>query len=130
MKVLVADDDRIFRSLVVEVLADAGYELSAHENGRLAWESLQADGADLAVLDINMPEMDGIELLGRIRSDERFRNMPVLLLTIRAFTEDQVQGYERGADDYLTKPFDNEVLVARVKVLERRILGNKKQDPS
>lgn len=124
MKIIVADDDNTFRSLVTEILIDAGYEVSAHENGRLAWEHLQAEGADLAVLDINMPEMDGIELLGHIRSDDRFKSMPVLLLTIRAFTEDQVQGYERGADDYLTKPFSNDVLVARVKVLERRILGD------
>lgn len=122
MRILIADDDNTFRSLVTEIFTDAGYEVSAHENGRLAWEHLQAEGSDLAVLDINMPEMDGIELLGRIRSDERFKDMPVLLLTIRAFTEDQVQGYERGADDYLTKPFSNDVLVARVKVLERRIL--------
>jgi DNA-binding response OmpR family regulator len=123
MKILVADDDDTFRSLVTAILTDAGYEVSHHENGRLAWESLQAEGADMAVLDINMPEMDGIELLGRIRTDDRFKTMPVLLLTIRAFTEDQVQGYDRGADDYLTKPFANDVLVARVKVLERRILG-------
>ena len=122
MRILIADDDNTLRSLVTEIFTDAGYEVSAHENGRLAWEHLQAEGSDLAVLDINMPEMDGIELLGRIRSDERFKDMPVLLLTIRAFTEDQVQGYERGADDYLTKPFSNDVLVARVKVLERRIL--------
>ncbi len=123
MKVLVADDDNTFRTLVTEILSDAGYEISAHENGRLAWENLEAEGADIAVLDINMPEMDGIELLGKIRADERFKSLPVLLLTIRAFTEDQVQGYEHGADDYLTKPFDNDVLVARIKVLERRILG-------
>ncbi|MCX5784929.1 MAG: response regulator transcription factor [Elusimicrobia bacterium] len=123
MKILVADDDNTFRSLVTEVLTDAGYEPSPHENGLLAWEHLQAQGADIAVLDVNMPEMDGIQLLGHIRADERFKNMPVLLLTIRALTEDQVQGYERGADDYLTKPFSNEVLVARVKTLERRILG-------
>ena len=70
-----------------------------------------------------MPEMDGIELLGRIRADEKFKGMPVLLLTIRAFAEDQVQGYDRGADDYLPKPFNSDVLVARVKVLERRILN-------
>jgi DNA-binding response OmpR family regulator len=123
MKILVADDDNIFRSLVNEILTGAGYEVLLHENGRLAWERLQAEGADMAVLDINMPEMDGIELLAHIRADDRFKNMPVLLLTIRAFTEDQVQGYECGADDYLTKPFSNDVLIARVKVLERRILG-------
>jgi len=123
MKILIADDDLVFRSLVSEVLTDAGYEISAHENGRLAWEALQAEGADMAVLDINMPEMDGVELLGLIRADARFVNMPVLMLTIRSFVEDQVSGYDHGADDYLTKPFANEVLVARVRVLERRILG-------
>ncbi|HBW23233.1 MAG: hypothetical protein A2X28_05700 [Elusimicrobia bacterium GWA2_56_46] len=122
MKVLVADDDNTFRSLVLEILTDAGYEVAAEENGRLAWERLQAEGADLAVLDVNMPEMDGFELLGRIRADERFRNMPVLMMTIRAFADDQVQGYETGADDYLTKPFNTDVFLARVKVLERRIL--------
>lgn len=122
MKVLVADDDNTFRSLVVEILTEAGYEVNAEENGLLAWNHLQAHGADLAVLDVNMPEMDGFQLLRNIRTDERFRDMPVLMLTIRAFADDQVQGYETGADDYLTKPFNSDVLLARVKVLERRIL--------
>ena len=122
MKVLVADDDRIFRALVVEILTGAGYEVAAEENGRLAWNRLRSEGADMAVLDINMPEMDGFELLKNIRASETHRDMPVLMLTIKAFAEDQVQGYETGADDYLTKPFDNDVLLARVKVLERRIL--------
>ena len=122
MKVLVADDDNTFRSLVVEILTDAGYEVAAEENGLLAWNRLVAEGADLAVLDINMPEMDGFELLKNIRGSETHKNMPVLLLTIRAFADDQIQGYDNGADDYLTKPFDNDVLLARVKVLERRIL--------
>jgi len=122
MKVLVADDDKTFRSLVTEILTDAGYEVAAEENGRLAWERLQTEGADLAVLDVNMPEMDGFQLLGRIRTDDRFKNMPVLMMTIRAFADDQVQGYETGADDYLTKPFNTDVFLARVKVLERRIL--------
>ena len=122
MKVLVADDDDTFRSLVIELLSDAGYEVAAEINGRLAWERLQADGADIAVLDINMPEMDGFELLRRIRTDDRFKDMPALMLTIRAFADDQVHGYDTGADDYLTKPFNTEVFLARIKVLERRIL--------
>lgn len=122
MKVLIADDDDTFRSLVIEVLTGAGYEVRAEINGLLAWHRLQAEGADLAVLDVNMPEMDGFELLKRIRSDERFKTIPVLMLTIRAFADDQVQGYDTGADDYLAKPFHNDVLLSRVKVLERRIL--------
>lgn len=77
----------------------------------------------MAVLDFNMPNLDGLELIRRIRSDARFKDMPVLLLTIRALVEDQLAGYERGADDYLTKPFDNAMLLARLKALERRILG-------
>jgi len=122
MKVLVADDDNTFRSLVVEVLTGGGYEVAAEENGLLAWNRLQAEGADLAILDINMPEMDGFEVLKKIRTSGAHKNMPVLMLTVRVFAEDQIQGYETGADDYLTKPFDNDVLLARVKVLERRIL--------
>jgi DNA-binding response OmpR family regulator len=123
MKILIADDDLLFRTLVSEVLTDAGYEVSAHENGQLAWDALQAEGADLAVLDVNMPEMDGVTLLRHIRADERFSRLPVLMLTIRSMVEDQVDSYDQGADDYLTKPFANEVLVARIKALERRILG-------
>lgn len=122
MKVLVADDDDNFRSLVIAILTEDGYEVAAEVNGRLAWENLQANGADMAVLDINMPEMDGFELLRHIRTDGRFKDMPVLMLTIRAFAEDQVTGYDTGADDYLTKPFANDVFLSRIKVLERRIL--------
>lgn len=125
MKVLVADDNDIFRSLVVELLTEAGYEVADEVNGVLAWQRLQAEGADMAVLDINMPEMDGLELLRRIRANDKFKDIPVLMLTIRAFTDDQIQGYETGADDYLTKPFNNSVFLSRVKVLERRILKHK-----
>ena len=125
MKILVADDNDIFRSLVVEVLTAAGYKTIDEINGLLAWNRLQAEGADMAILDVNMQQMDGFQLLRNIRADERFKTMPVLMLTIRAFANDQIEGYEGGADDYLTKPFDNDVLLARVKVLERRILGNK-----
>jgi len=122
MKILVADDNAVFGILVTELLKKAGYESSVHEDGLLAWEHLQAEGADMAILDINMPVMNGIELLARIRADERLKTMPVLLLTVRSQAEDQVQGYESGADDYLPKPFSNDVLLARIKALERRIL--------
>lgn len=122
MKILIAEDDKIFKNLVIEFLTSAGYEVLAEENGLKAWQRLEKDPADMAVLDINMPEMDGFELVKRIREDERFKNMPVLMLTVRAFAEDQVSGYECGADDYLVKPFDRDVFLARLKVLERRIL--------
>lgn len=131
MKILMADDDDNFRTLLGEVLAEAGYEVAAAENGRQAWELLEAEGADLAVLDVNMPELDGFGLLARVRDDARFAGLPVLMMTVRAATPDQVSGYDAGADDYLPKPFANEVLLARVKVLERRILNNSaEEDPA
>ena len=128
MKILIADDDDNFRLLLAEVLAGSGYEVTAHENGLRALEHLGNGGADLAILDVNMPEMDGFELLSRIREDENLKHMPVLMLTVRSRVSDQVCGYESGADDYLPKPFANEVLLARVKVLERRILGSRCAD--
>jgi len=121
--ILVADDDDIFRELVIEILSTSGYKVLVARDGQEAWELLQGNPADMAVLDLNMPRMDGMELTRHIRSDERFREMPILMLTIRAMVEDQLSGYERGADDYLTKPFDQHMLLARLRVLERRILG-------
>jgi len=122
MRILVAEDDEIFRALITEVLEQSGHTVLPERNGRLAWERLNAEGADMLVTDVNMPEMDGLQLLSLVRKSERYRGIPVLMLTIRAMVEDQVSGYDSGADDYLTKPFDNGVLAARVKVLERRII--------
>ncbi len=125
MKILVVDDDEVFRALVKEVLAQENYEVITANNGFSAWKILQKEKADIAILDVNMPQMSGFELLAKIREDKTFSKMPVIMLTIRAFTEDQIAGYEYGADDYLAKPFDNQILLARIKVLERRILGKK-----
>ena len=122
-KVLLAEDDPVFRELVSDILQEAGYEVVAGENGQEALDLLLTRGADMAVLDLNMPVMDGIELTRRIRSDEKLKDMPILMLTVRSYVEDQISGYDRGADDYLTKPFDRKMLVARLRVLERRILG-------
>lgn len=122
MRILIAEDDESFRTLIAEVLGQAGHIPMPELNGRLAWERLLREGADLVVTDINMPEMDGFQLLAKIRASDSYHSIPVLMLTIRAFAEDQVAGYETGADDYLTKPFDNEVFIARIHALERRIL--------
>ena len=120
--VLVADDDEMFRELVTEILTQGGYCVLRAKDGAEAWEFMQKMKVDMAVLDLNMPNMDGMELTRKVRETPRFQNMPILMLTVRALVEDQVSGYERGADDYLTKPFDSKMLLARVKVLERRIL--------
>lgn len=121
MRILIAEDDENFRTLITELLEQAGHTPLPEPNGRLAWETLLREGADLVVTDINMPEMDGFGLLRNIRAHERHHALPVLMLTIRQFVEDQVAGYETGADDYLTKPFDSDIFLARIKTLARRI---------
>ncbi|MDA8132876.1 MAG: response regulator transcription factor [Elusimicrobia bacterium] len=121
MRILIAEDDDNFRSLITEVVSQAGHEAAAEPNGRLAWERLLREGADMLITDINMPELDGFGLLRNVRGSDEYGKIPVLMLTIRELAEDQVAGYDTGADDYLTKPFANEVLLARIKVLERRI---------
>lgn len=127
--ILVADDDPIFRELVTEILEAAGYKVRAARDGVEGWDLLQEKGADMAVLDLNMPKRDGMELTKLIRCDARFKDMPILMLTIRSLVEDQISGYERGADEYMTKPFDQHMLLARLKVLERRIL-DRPESPS
>lgn len=124
MRILIAEDDENFRTLITEVLTQAGHIPMPELNGRLAWERLMCEGADMIVTDINMPEMDGFQLLAKIRASDAYQSIPVLMLTIRAFAEDQVAGYETGADDYLTKPFDNDVFIARIHALGRRVLKN------
>lgn len=123
MKILLADDNTAFGVLATALLGGHGYEVLVRENGKEAWEALEAEGADLAILDINMPVMNGLELLAKMRGDDRFKKMPVLMLTVRSEAETQEQGYDAGADDYLPKPFSNDVLLARIKALERCILG-------
>jgi DNA-binding response OmpR family regulator len=122
MRVLIAEDDNIFMALITELLEQAGYTPLPEPNGQLAWERLLREGADMVVTDINMPELDGFGLLRNIRNNETYRGLPVLMLTIRQLAEDQVEGYENGADDYLTKPFDHEIFIARIRAMGRRIL--------
>lgn len=129
MTILVAEDDEICRDLILRALSDKGYKVYGEANGRLAWERLNRDGADIGIFDINMPEMDGLDLLRRIRTSPDFAAMPVLLLTVRLLVEDQVNGYDSGADDYLAKPFALNVLLARIKALERRLLPKSGRQP-
>jgi DNA-binding response OmpR family regulator len=121
--VLVADDEPLFREVVTEILKRAKYKVVSAVDGQEGWEKLEASGADMAVLDLNMPRLDGVGLIKLIRADARYADMPIMLLTVRDMVEDQVAGFERGADDYMTKPFDREMFLARLKVMERRILG-------
>lgn len=115
--VLVVDDSASVRNLVEFVLDADGHNVVQAEDGLQAWDMLQRMKPDLVISDCEMPNMDGIELVGRIRETERFRDMPVILLTALRSEEDEVNGLKSGADDYIGKPVEPLKLQARVRKL-------------
>jgi len=118
MKVLVVDDDRAVRDALRRVLTLAGYEVQTAEGGAEAIESVVQSVPDAVVLDIGMPDVDGLEVCERLR---RLGNrVPILMLTARVEVSDRVAGLDAGADDYLVKPFDVDELKARLRALLRR----------
>lgn len=120
-KVLIADDDELFRMLIVHILQSRGLEVTEAVDGEDALEKIAADLPDLVVLDGMMPGLDGYEVLRRLKESETTRSIRVVLLTARKMENDVVKGLALGADEYLTKPFMPEELLARIT----RLLPNK-----
>ena len=118
MKLLFAEDDRDVSKGVVTILERNNYVVDAVDNGRDAYEYISGGDYDAAILDIMMPEMNGDEVVRRIRKEGN--HLPVMLLTAMGEVEDRIDGLDAGADDYLTKPFDIGELLARVRALLRR----------
>jgi diguanylate cyclase (GGDEF)-like protein len=119
-RVLVADDDAPTRALIDMALADAGYDRVLALDGRSALEMAKAVRPDLVVLDIGMPGMTGDEVHRELRRDARTRYIPVVFVTARRATGDVTERLRNGADDYVTKPFDIDELVARIAAALRR----------
>lgn len=117
--ILVADDEPINRSLIQRRLERAGYRILTAENGREAVEKTLAAMPDLVILDVMMPVMDGLEACRRLKDDETTRDIPVIFLSARDETEVKVSGLSLGANDYISKPFKAEELLARVDVAMR-----------
>jgi two-component system, OmpR family, response regulator len=116
-KVLVVDDDAHIRELVGIFLEREGLHVFEAANGREALTKLEKVRADLMILDVMMPEMDGWELCRRLRQSG---DLPLLILTAKGETNDKVKGFQLGSDDYLVKPFEPAEMVARVKALMNR----------
>lgn len=112
------DDDAALRKALKRVLGSHGFVVEVAEDGDEALARLRASSFDAIVLDVVMPGSDGMEVCRRLRADHD--QVPVLMLTARYAVQDRVVGLEAGADDYLTKPFANEELVARLRALLRR----------
>jgi DNA-binding response OmpR family regulator len=119
--ILVAEDDPITRRFVVSLLEERGYQVLVAEDGENAVATAMRSRPDLIVSDLVMPYRDGYEVLRAIRSDDRLRDLPVLILSMRDREEDIVRGFEQGADEYVVKPFNAREFLSRVrKLLEPR----------
>ena len=117
MKILVVDDERLLVKGIKFNLENEGYQVECAYDGAAAVELARTGGFDLIILDLMMPEIDGLEACMRIRE---FSNVPIIMLTARSEDTDKIIGFECGADDYITKPFNILELKARIRALLRR----------
>ena len=120
MRILVVDDEKLLVKGMKFNLENEGYEVECAYDGAAALDLAREGRFDLIILDVMMPEMDGIEACMKIRE---FSNVPIIMLTAKSEDADKLMGFESGADDYLTKPFNILELKARVRALLRRVAG-------
>ncbi len=116
-KVLCVDDEPKNLRLLEILLSAKGYEVITAENGKQALEKVQEQPVDIILLDIMMPVMDGFDACKALKSDEKYRNIPVVMITALKSTGDRIKGIEAGAEDFISKPFDQAEVLARVKML-------------
>ena len=121
MRILLAEDEKDLNNILVKKLTDEGYSVDSCLNGAEALSYLESTEYDGAILDIMMPEVDGLTVLSRIRAQGN--KVPILLLTARDSVQDKVRGLDAGANDYLIKPFSLAELMARLRVLTRSGFG-------
>jgi two-component system, OmpR family, KDP operon response regulator KdpE len=118
MRVLIVDDEPSILAAMVPLLRSRGYEVSTAANGRGALEAVERGKPDLIILDLGLPDMDGIEICRLIRDGSA---TPIIVLSARGKEADKVEALDAGADDYVTKPFGTEELLARIRVALRRV---------
>lgn len=120
-RILIADDEQHILDTVGAYLKNEGYDIITVRNGQEALYAFRHEKPDLVILDVMMPEMDGLSTARLIRKES---NVPIMFLTARVDEVDQITGLELGADDYMTKPFSPRVIVSRVRALLRRVQGD------
>ena len=118
MRILIVEDEVLLAQTLAEILSEQRYAVDVVHDGVTGYDYASSGQYDAVVLDIMLPAMDGLELLSRLRRERD--STPVLILTAKAAVADKVQGLDAGADDYLTKPFSPEELLARVRAISRR----------
>lgn len=121
MRAIVIEDEIDIQRQIVERLKSEGFAVDSTDNGDEGLYLVQEYPADVAIVDLGLPKMSGLEVIGRIR--EQGIKIPILILTARGRWQDKVEGLDAGADDYLVKPFHHEEMMARIRVLIRRASG-------
>jgi DNA-binding response OmpR family regulator len=119
LKILLAEDDLNLGVLLVDYLDSEGFEVKLCKDGEIALRAFQSTAFDLCLLDVMLPKLDGFSLAKEIRSRDKI--IPVIFITARSSKEDKLKGYDLDADDYVTKPFDEEELLWKIKAVIRRI---------
>jgi DNA-binding response OmpR family regulator len=122
MKVLIAEDDRDFGNILTQYVTISGFDVTLGRDGKEAWDLFIQNKPDICVLDVMMPEMDGFTLAEKIKEVQP--DVPVIFLTAKSLKEDIVRGLKIGADDYITKPFDPEVLILRINNILKRVYSS------
>lgn len=129
MMIFCVEDDRGIRELMTYTLSASGYDALGLKDGKELDEALKNTKPDLITLDIMLPNEDGISILKRLKNDERYRDIPIIMASAKGEEYDKVIGLDLGADDYLAKPFGMMEMVSRIKaVLRRSEVTNKKQE--
>ena len=121
IKILLIDDETEFREMMSHYFQKLSHTLVEAADAEDAWSQLIADRPDIVLLDWMLPEMDGIQLLKKIRAKKRLRRVPVIMLTARADEQSRIDGLDAGADDYVMKPFSLGELDARIRAVLRRL---------
>jgi DNA-binding response OmpR family regulator len=119
MQILLIEDELDLANGIAKALSKAGFSVNILDRGLLALTSIKTSRPDIVILDLGLPDSDGIQVLKKIRNHDSA--LPVLILTARSAMDDRVKGLDAGADDYLIKPFDMAELMARLRVFERRL---------
>jgi two-component system alkaline phosphatase synthesis response regulator PhoP len=121
VKITIIEDEEDIRHLVCYNLEKEGYAVSSYESGEKGLSGIRSDPPDLVLLDLMLPGIDGMEVCRRLKQDAATRDIPVIIISAKGEENDIIAGLERGADDYLSKPFSPKILLARIRTILRRV---------
>lgn len=116
-RILIVDDEKDLVETIIFQLEGGGYEVLAAYDGQEGLDKAKSEKPDLIILDLMLPKMDGYKVCGLLKADARYKKIPIIIFTARAQESDEKLGYECGANAYITKPFESEVLLAKIKEL-------------